>query len=106
MKLDVEISLGDVHIHLHGANESRIEQIWALLNTVSQKENVIMSDLSTLETDVKANSDTVQSAVILLNGLKAALDAAGTDPVKLKALSDQLESNTAGLAAAVVANTI
>jgi hypothetical protein len=45
--------------------------------------------------------------VALLNGIKAALDAAiaANDPAALKALSDSLSVNTDALAAAVTANT-
>ena len=56
--------------------------------------------------DVSANSDAIASAIILLQGLKAALDNAGTDPVRLAELSANLEKSTADLAAAVVANTL
>jgi len=63
------------------------------------------AELDTLKAEVARNTDVEKSAVALLQGLKAQLDAAGTDPVALKALSDQLGSNDADLAAAIVANT-
>lgn len=84
------------------------ELIKAITNgflTINQKLNKMAADLTTLEQEVSENSDAIASAVTLLQGLKAALDAAGTDPVKLKALSDQLSAQTDSLAAAVVANT-
>ena len=65
----------------------------------------IMALLTTLEQEVTENKDAVDSAIVLLNGLKVALDAAGTDAVKLKELSDSLSNQTDSLAAAVVANT-
>jgi len=64
-----------------------------------------MTDLTTLTQEVQENQDAIASAVTLLNGLKAALDAAGTDPAALQALSDSLSANTDALAAAVAANT-
>ncbi len=64
-----------------------------------------MAELSTLETDVAANTDVVASAVQLLQNLTQLIKDAGTDPVKLKALTDKLEANTKGLADAIVANT-
>lgn len=64
-----------------------------------------MTDLTELTAAVAKDTEVDQSAITLLNGLKAALDAAGTDPVALKALSDQLGSNSDALAAAVAANT-
>lgn len=64
-----------------------------------------MALLDDLTVNVTKNTDAVQSAITLLNNLKAQLDAAGTDPVKLKALSDTLGKNDDDLAAAVAANT-
>lgn len=82
-----------------------MRRIQIKLEIVSNMENAIMADLTQLTADVTANKDTIDSAVTLLQGLKAALDAAGTDPAKLAELSSQLEANTNALAAAVVANT-
>jgi hypothetical protein len=66
-----------------------------------------MADLSTLQTEVSANSDAVQSAVTLISGLAQQLkDAlAANDPAAIQALADQLDANTQSLAAAVTANT-
>lgn len=64
-----------------------------------------MALLDDLKAQVERNAAVDQSAISLLKGLKAQLDAAGTDPVALKALSDELGANTDSLAAAVVANT-
>ncbi len=75
------------------------------LNRIEGKEDNIMKELDTLTADVAAETTVEKSAITLLQGLKAQLDAAGTDPVKLAALSTQIESNTSALAAAVAANT-
>lgn len=64
-----------------------------------------MALLDELEQNVSRNTAVEQSAILLLQGLKAKLDAAGTDPVKIKALSDSLGASTDALAAAVAANT-
>lgn len=64
-----------------------------------------MAALDELTAEVEENSTVIGSAVALIQGLKEKLDAAGTDPIKLKALSDQLDSNSKALAAAVAANT-
>ena len=63
------------------------------------------TDFTALEAAVTRNTEVDQSAITLLQGLKAALDAAGTDPVKLKELSDSLGASTETLAQAVIANT-
>ena len=65
-----------------------------------------MADLEPLAAEVAENSDAVASAVQLLNALSEEIKAAGTDPVALQALVDQLDANTAALADAVVANTL
>lgn len=64
-------------------------------------------ELDDLTAAVQKDTEVDQSAITLLNGLKAKLDAAiaSGDPAALKALSDQLGSNADSLAAAVVANT-
>lgn len=64
-----------------------------------------MALLDELETEVSENSTAIGSAIVLLKGLKQKLDEAGTDPVKLKALSQALSKQTDDLAAAVVENT-
>ena len=76
---------------------------WA--KTILSHLGAIMAQLDDLETKVAANTDVTQSAVILLKGLHDELIAAGTDPVKLKALGDKLQSNTDTLAQAVAENT-
>lgn len=63
------------------------------------------NQLDDLTAKVAANGTVIGSAVTLLQGLKAQLDAAGTDPVKLKALSDQIGTQDDQLAAAIAANT-
>ena len=64
-----------------------------------------MADLSGLTAEVTRNTSVEQSALTLIQGLAAQIAAAGTDPVKLKALQDQLAQNDDALAAAVAANT-
>lgn len=61
--------------------------------------------LDDLTTEVTNATTVEQSAVTLIQGLAAQLAAAGTDPVKLQALHDQLVASDATLAAAIAANT-
>ncbi len=79
--------------------------IRADLRRVLIAQEKIMATLDQLLIDVRENSDAVDSAVVLLKGLKEKLDAAGTDPVKLKELSAAIDAQTAKLAAAVVEST-
>lgn len=101
----------DFHIYVHMVNEperatlDKLDHIIALLAGIRRQEQIIMADLTEITAKVQATQDAEQSAIVLLQGLKGLLDAAGTDPVKLKALSDQLGTGADALAAAVVANT-
>jgi hypothetical protein len=69
------------------------------------KEYRIMAVIDDLMVEVTENNDAIQSAITLLQNLKALLEAAGTDPVKLAELVTTLDTQTKALAAAVVANT-
>lgn len=95
----------DIYLHIDGAADPRIDTILEQLTFLRKGEQTIMADLNTLQADVTAEKTVEQSAITLLTGLKAQLDAAGTDPAKLADLSNQIESNTAALAAAITANT-
>lgn len=100
----------ELHVHTHTAIPpevlSELQAIRADLATVLQREGKMQTDLTALQAAVAAETTADASAITLLEGLKAALDAAGTDPVALKVLSDQLASNASALAFAVAANTI
>ena len=64
-----------------------------------------MADLTELTAAVAANSDAVASAIVLLNDLADKLEAVADDPAEIAALADQIRSDSAALAAAVVENT-
>lgn len=64
-----------------------------------------MAAIDDLTTQVAANTTVIGSALTLIQGLAAALAAAGTDPAKLSALQTQLAASDTALAAAVAANT-
>ena len=83
----------------------KLDKIQQTLDDIKGKEDIIMADLTALTAQVKANTDTEASAVLLIQGLAAQIAAAGTDPVALKALQDNLKASADALAAAVVANT-
>jgi chromosome segregation ATPase len=92
-----------IDLHVHG--ELATEKILSKLDLFNTKIEKIMADLTKLEADVTAQATVIASAVTLLQGLKQKLDEAGTDKVKLAALSSSIESQTQSLSAAVVANT-
>lgn len=61
--------------------------------------------LDDLKTKVDNEATVEQSAITLLQGISAQLAAAKNDPVKIQAIADELDSNTATLSAAITANT-
>lgn len=86
-------------------DEKLLSKIAEILTAIQLLGKTMANELDELTSRVTASGDATDSAVLLLNGLKARLDAAGTDPVALKALSDALGTNTEELAAAILANT-
>jgi len=61
--------------------------------------------LDQLTQDVTDENTAIASLIQLLNNISAQLQAAGTDPVKLKALDDTINAEKAAIVAAVTANT-
>lgn len=87
------------------AIETNTETIVRLLRQINKKETRIMADLTDITAAVAQEVTVEESAIALINGLAAQLAAAGTDPAALAALTDQLNTEAASLAAAVTANT-
>ncbi len=85
--------------------QNQLDRIETLLNTFATNQRTIMADLTALTAEVARNTSVEKSALALIQGFAAQLAAAGTDPVKLKALQDQLTANDDELASAVAANT-
>ncbi len=90
------------NLHLIYAKQ---DLIMRLIINLQHKVDHMANELDTLTAQVATNTDVIESALVLIQGLKAALDAAGTDPAKLAALSASLASEDEKLAAAVAANT-
>ena len=85
--------------------ERKLDTIISMLVDIQGKEIIIMADLTSLTAQVAANTELEASAVALIQGLADLLKQAGTDPVALKALEDQMKASADALAAAIVANT-
>ena len=85
--------------------EAKLEIVVNALFHILLKEYRIMAVLDDLILEVQENNNAIQSAITLIQGLKTALDNAGTDPVKLAELVASLDAQSNALAAAVVANT-
>ena len=76
-----------------------------LLFTILKELKLMSIEVDNLTAQVKANSDTIDSAMLLINGIADRISAAGVDASKLNALVTELKSKDDSLAAAVVANT-
>ena len=76
-----------------------------LLQAVKTEEDKIMATVDDIQADVTAEDTVVDSAITLIQGIAAALKAAGTDPIKLASLHNDITTKSAALAAAVAANT-
>ena len=75
------------------------------LNYIIKEIEQMSREMDTLTAQVKANSDLLDSATVLINGIADRITAAGVDPAALQALTDELKAKDDVLAAAVVANT-
>ena len=64
----------------------------------------IMATLQELEAQIQNNIVVESSAVLLIQGFKARLEAAGVDPIKLEQLRNDLAASAENLNAAVLAN--
>jgi hypothetical protein len=97
----------DVHHYLHFPIDvtQKLDQILDVLGMIQRKEEVMGVELDNLTAQVKANTEVEASAVVLLKGLAAQIEAIKTDPVALQGLSDSLKASADQLAEAVVANT-
>jgi hypothetical protein len=85
--------------------EQKVDLLLRYVRFIINEEIIVSQELDDLTTQVAANKDVTQSAITLIQGIKARLDAAGTDPTKLKALRDDLAAQDLALANAVAANT-
>jgi hypothetical protein len=97
------VHIDKIEYHYH--NHIDTADIISLLNILKLQNHKMANELDDLTAKVEANGTVIGSAIVLLKGLKSQLDAAGTDPVKLKALSDSLGSQDNDLAEAIAANT-
>jgi cell division FtsZ-interacting protein ZapD len=95
----------EVHVYHHLAGENRLDTIEQLLRQVLRMEAMEMAELGRLTSEVAEGNDVQQSAITLLQNLSQLIRDNATDQTALNALADQLDSQNASLAAAVVANT-
>jgi hypothetical protein len=89
------------------STDRKLNHALVMLGAILMGEVKIMSELDDLTTQVTNTKAGIDSAVVLLDGLAAKLDAAiaSGNPAALVALSAELKDKTDALAAAVVADT-
>jgi hypothetical protein len=71
----------------------------------AERERQMALDLTSLQREVEANKDAVQSVVTVINRLASQLEAEKGDPAAVQAIVDQLRANTQVLGQAVTKNT-
>lgn len=77
-----------------------------LLTRILERLDAMAADLARLETEVAETATVIDSAIVLLTGIRAELEAAKTDPARVQALIDALDAKTNALAAALVDGTV
>src|SRR5436190_9130893 len=84
-----------------------IRALELLVETIDARKKLdhIMKEFDDLVAEVAQDDSVIDGAVTLINGIAARIAAAGVDPVKLKAITDDLAAKRTALAAAVAANT-
>lgn len=82
-----------------------LRRLAAIEAVLTQQGEKTMSALDDLTAQVAQTTSIEASAVTLIEGIAAELQAAGTDPAKLSALTSNLNASAKALAAAVAANT-
>ena len=93
------------HHHDFPEVEAHFREISRKLSLILERIDRMSKELDDLTAQVKANSDLLDSATTLINGIADRITAAGTDPTKLAALTAELKAKDDVLAAAVTANT-
>jgi len=85
-----------------------IDDVAQLRSLIIQETKVLSTmpaDLTDLTNQVAKNTDVSNSAITLIQGLAAQLQAAVNDPAAIQAIVDSLNASDTSLAAAVAANT-
>jgi hypothetical protein len=92
---------------MHALLSQILSEVRDLKIQIQEFRTMSSNSLSALQAQVAANTTVITSAETLIQGIKAALDAAiaSGNPAALDALSAQLGTDDSALAAAVAANT-
>lgn len=94
----------DLTAALHGIND-KLDRIERSLKVVRLQEKIQMTTLDELIAATEKQTTVEQSVEELIRGLRDQLTAAGVDQAKIDQAFANVESNTARLSDALVANT-
>lgn len=84
--------------------ERKIDRILRHLNIIENLEIHEMATLAELTAQAEKTEGTIDSAIVVINGIAARIEAAGTDPVALQAVVDGLKGRADALAFAIDAD--
>jgi hypothetical protein len=105
MLMTPTITVQNLYLGTFNVPPPALANIAEQLTFISERLTEMAADLSQLTQRVTDIETVGESVLALVAGLKAELDAAGTDQVALSALSDRLGAEAQRLSNAVVANT-
>lgn len=104
MKGDLTFTL-NININSERKSLEMFQEILSKLTGLYTQESRMKATLDDLIQAANDESTVDDSIIALLTSLKASVDAAAGDPVKIQAAFDMLIANKAKVAAAVTANT-
>jgi hypothetical protein len=85
-------------------DDPRINLILAALQSLLQKVSQMSAQMDALTAEVAATKGVIESAVTVIRGIAARIEAAGTDPAALAALTADLHASESSLADAVASD--
>ena len=91
--------------HLLEHLDDKLSLVLSHLESLTRRSRAMSKELDDLTAEVSRSKTVDDSVLALLAGILAKLEAAGTDPAAIAALTQELRANTDTLAAAVTANT-
>jgi hypothetical protein len=98
-----------IEVHHYRAEDREAVQwlraIFARLTKLAEEIKRMSAELDALKAEVQNAATVEQSAIALIQGLAAKIEANKTDPVALQQLADNLKASDDALAAAVQANS-
>lgn len=93
----------ELHFHFH--EHSDLTAIVSKLSQILSQQEFIVSHLEDLEAAITENNAVDASAIALIEGIAAQLEANAASETKIREFAAELRSRNAALAAAVAANT-